>query len=445
MFRSKMQKISKVGSGGFGVVYKALVEGVSGTVAVKELLPGSSSRDRERFEREVRIQSKLSHDNILPILACDLDADPPWYAMPLAPGSLADEMATLSFETERLLYIFRQILEGMKYAHGNGVIHRDLKPENILLFPNDIVAISDFGLGKRIDPDTLSTKTLTYTGDGLGTIAYAAPEQIRNFKSADGRSDIYSLGKILYEALTGDTPFPDLQIGSVEDRYRYIVAKCTDLDPEKRYQTIDELIADLERSADVSQFRSRLAETEANLKDIFSQMPSRIGVQKLDRILTENSNSETIYLEFVPKIKGGWLEAYVTHSPENFRRVLRQFDHYVSGELPFAYCDTVANFYREAYDRLDNPSVRRLILSRLLHLGVSHNRWYVQGIFCNLIGRIGDHTTAHVAVDVIKANPWAIAELSQQLLEAGPVKLIEDAILEAVNKTDTSDEDLAPF
>lgn len=181
----RYRKINKIGSGGFGIVYEASIPNAKEHIAIKEFSdPSLFSDDRERFEREVRIQSKLHHPNILPVIDSDLNSDPPWFATPLAISSLANVIADLTFDEERLQFIFRQILEGIKYAHDKHVLHRDLKPHNILLFENDNIKIGDFGLGKRIDPETF-TMTITSTHEGLGTLHYASPEQMRSLKSAE--------------------------------------------------------------------------------------------------------------------------------------------------------------------------------------------------------------------------------------------------------------------
>ena len=120
------------------------------------------------------------------------------------------------------------------------MIHRDIKPENILVFNGDHVVVSDFGLGKRIDPNSPDWG-LTVTGESLGTLEYVAPEQLRSFADEDPRSDVYSLGKVLYYCLTGKVPYPEIDLDLVDVRHGLIIQQCTEEDINKRCQSVDEL------------------------------------------------------------------------------------------------------------------------------------------------------------------------------------------------------------
>lgn len=184
---ARYQRESKIDSGGFGCVYRAQRVDDGEIVAFK-VLEGDTiiDEDRTRFVREVRIQSRLDHPQIVPVLGSNLTVDPPFFVMPLADGNLRAKMCGDGFPggLKATISVFMQLVDGVAYAHSNGVIHRDLKPENILFFDEDIfgdemVRISDFGLGKRMDMESL---TVTQSYVGMGTAAYMAPEQYRDFK-----------------------------------------------------------------------------------------------------------------------------------------------------------------------------------------------------------------------------------------------------------------------
>jgi serine/threonine protein kinase len=248
---AKYRRHSKIDSGGFGCVYRATRTDDGEEVAFK-VLEGTNitDEDRMRFAREVRIQSRLDHPHIVPILGSNVTVDPPFFVMPLACGTLRSKIASdeLVDNLNVVIKLFMQLLDGMAFAHANGVIHRDLKPENILFFDEEVLGeqmlrIADFGLGKRLDAESL---TVTQSHVGMGTAAYMPPEQYQDFKRVDHRADIYSLGKILYEMLTSELP---LHVNTHHSRlpkgFSYVIGRCLEHDPDNRYQGILDLKKDL--------------------------------------------------------------------------------------------------------------------------------------------------------------------------------------------------------
>ncbi len=363
----------------------------------------------------------------------DLSADPPWLATPLALGSLKEEIEDFATDYDRFVDIFRQILAGIRYAHQHNVIHRDLKPQNILMFADDVVKIGDFGIGKRLDPNTF-TMTLTHSQEVLGTIYYAAPEQMKNLINTDYRTDIYALGKILYETLTGELPFPTVDLGEVDTRYHYLIAKCTAPKPDKRFQTIDELLEVFDmvtgQSLGVSVI---LPSTPNDIDSLLSIRPSLETVNQLNQLFIRNAQNKKLYHTYFPQLSGPYLGAYWQYNPVGFRAVLHRYDHHVSGNLPFKYCDTVARLYREIFNLPVDPAIQRVVLQRLLTMGELHNRWFVLQTACGLIGAIRAPGLALVALEVIKENPTLINRLSEPLLKRNPVDIIEQAIMNTGN------------
>jgi len=193
-----------LGQGAMGVVYKAYDSFLDRTIAVKTYRQDIPffQQARERFEREVRTTSRLSHPNIVVVYDGGLEGGVPFLAMELVEGpTLRDELASRGrLPREEALAMFFAIAEALAYAHSRGVVHRDLKPANILIAPGGVAKISDFGVAKLLEPGN-SEKTQT-----LGTPGYMAPEQIQG-KEIGPKSDVFALAILGYELLTGTRPF----------------------------------------------------------------------------------------------------------------------------------------------------------------------------------------------------------------------------------------------
>lgn len=166
--------MKKLGSGGFAEVWR-VSRRTDNDLFAKKILIDESTEAIKRFHREVRIFSKLDHPRIVKVLDIHLDNKPYWYVMPLYKYSLFDRLSEVIGDKSAIFTIYTAIIEGMEYAHNQGVIHRDLKPENILMNDFTDIAVSDFGLGRALDA---KTSRKTQTGDAFGTFFYMAPEQM---------------------------------------------------------------------------------------------------------------------------------------------------------------------------------------------------------------------------------------------------------------------------
>jgi serine/threonine-protein kinase len=211
LFEGRYGILSRIASGGMGTVYKAVQRSLGKTVAIKMLRsPDKSPAMWTRFQQEAKTASLLTHPNIIHIDDFGATTDgQPYMVMDLIDGT---DLAAL-IESERrirppeAIAIILQVCSAMQHAHGRGVLHRDLKPSNIMLFSAEgqrQVKIVDFGIAKFMNPG--QTQAVTQTGEIFGSPYYMSPEQVLG-KALDQRSDVYSLGCILYEALTGSTPF----------------------------------------------------------------------------------------------------------------------------------------------------------------------------------------------------------------------------------------------
>ena len=215
----------EVGAGGMARVYLAQERHPPRQVAIKVMNPEVSTPTfRERFIREVEVTSKLSHPNIVPILAADeclFVPDGPdglcYYVMPYVAGESlrARLQRDKTLPLHEALHITFQVADGLSYAHAHGVIHRDVKPENILLAGNSAL-VADFGIARAVS--AAGVQTLTDVGQPVGSPAYMSPEQLAGSRAIDARTDVYSLACVLYEMLVGQPPLLDVAEGSAPGR-----------------------------------------------------------------------------------------------------------------------------------------------------------------------------------------------------------------------------------
>jgi serine/threonine protein kinase len=255
--------LAEAGRGGMGVVYRARDRETDEIIALKTLRPelAADSRLVERFKRELRLARRITHKNVCRVY--DLHRTPAlcFVTMEFVDGenlrSVLHSRGTL--ELKEGIAVARQVCEALREAHKQGVVHRDLKPENVMIDRSGTVKVMDFGIARSLDAIS------TVTGGTLGTPAYMAPEQAEG-QPVDPRTDIYSLGLILYEVFTGvvaftaDTPIAlawkqvheppvhprDLE-PSLPPRLEKVILRCLEKDPARRYQTAEELDITLDK------------------------------------------------------------------------------------------------------------------------------------------------------------------------------------------------------
>jgi len=250
--------IEELGRGGMGVVYKAEDTKLKRNVALK-FLPPELTRDpeaRQRFIHEAQAASSLDHNNVCTIYEIDeTEEGQTLIAMACYEGeTLKGKIQRGSLKIEEAIDIAIQVVQGLTKAHERGIVHRDIKPGNILITEDGVVKIIDFGLAKLA-----GRVKITKTGTTIGTVAYMSPEQSRG-QEVDHRTDIWSLGVILYEMVTGQLPFkgeyeqavvysimneePE-PISGMDTECERIIRKALTKSSEERYQYVEEILADL--------------------------------------------------------------------------------------------------------------------------------------------------------------------------------------------------------
>ncbi|MBS0201803.1 MAG: protein kinase [Planctomycetes bacterium] len=258
--------IEKIGEGGMGVVYRARYTGNDRQVAVK-LLPTEIAADPillARFERELEVLKQLHHPNIVRCFGGTCESSQHYYAMELVDGgTLADLLQQKGqLPWEFVVDFALQMCEGLNHAHEHGVIHRDVKPGNFLLTKSRQIKLSDFGLAS-----IATTQRLTAAGRTVGTIQYMAPEQIRGKPALTGRADLYALGCVMYEMLTGHPPYRGENAAIVLQQHLSAVIPHAAVEVPQCPLKLDQLICEL-LSKDADQRPATAAEVGWRLEEI---------------------------------------------------------------------------------------------------------------------------------------------------------------------------------
>lgn len=252
----QLEILELLGEGGMGMVYKARQPQLDRFVALKILSPLLSQDPAfaERFSREARALAKLNHPNIVAIYDFGKAGDFYFFVMEYVDGMNLRQLvqAQKRIQPEEALTLIPKICEALHYAHEEGVVHRDIKPGNILISKKGRVKIADFGLAKIAGRESKDSR-LTGTQDVMGTLHYMAPEQLENPLAVDHRADIYSVGVVFYEMLTGELPIGRFSSPSqkvqVDVRLDEVVLRALEKEPTRRYQNAGEVKTDVETIA----------------------------------------------------------------------------------------------------------------------------------------------------------------------------------------------------
>lgn len=244
--------IELIGAGGMGAVYRARQTGLDRQVALK-ILPEEFDHDIKfalRFTREARTLAKLSHPNIVSVYEFGKVEETYFFLMDFIDGTtLRDVVQASQLDPQHALTIVPYLCDALQYAHDKGVVHRDIKPENILIAKDGSVKIADFGLSRILGNES-QHEQLTATHQVMGTPRYMAPEQLEGAHGVDHRADIYSLGVVIYEMLTGELPIGRFEVPSkkaqIDVRLDEVVLRTLEKEPQRRYQHASQIKSDVQ-------------------------------------------------------------------------------------------------------------------------------------------------------------------------------------------------------
>ncbi len=379
-----------IGVGGFATVYRALDLKTRQLVAVKVLNPGPDDSRQERFLQEAQLLEDFDNPHVMPVLGTGRDYEGnPWYAMPLASGSLLEELPFSADDEAFIIDVIRQICAGLATIHER-VVHRDLKPQNILMVTPGVWAIADFGLAR--DPRR-EGGNLTGTYDQIGTPFWSAWEQWANAKDVTPSADIYSLGRILH-ALTLGGPPPDISEQPF-GLFRHVIAKATRANPAARYQSVGDFFADFEATAKAATVPSEtLPKQIARVSEqVTGAHPNTAILHEYSRLvmaLSERDEQHDEFIHLVPLVSLSGIKSLWADDPETFRDVVHRFNTAIRNEtrLQFAFCDTIADFLTGAIAIAQDPDILRESVASLVEVGARHNRFRVRSALLDVLRHI---------------------------------------------------------
>ena len=301
----KYEVNARIAAGGFGVIFKAWDPFIKRTVAIK-MCSTPDEEVRKRFQQEAQFVGNLVHRNITLVFDYGVQDEVPYIVQEFLTGYDLDELlkAGVVGDEHAIASILIQVCEGLDFAHHRGIVHRDIKPSNIRVLEDGTVKIMDFGIAKSLEAGS----NLTQTGIALGTAGYLAPEQIQG-KSVDSRTDVFALGIVAYELITGLRPFEGKSLSNVlykilneepppprdvppgcSEILDALVRRCMAKEPSERYQTAAELMEDLRK------ITSEGDTTPGSTKELTTGVLRQV-MQRMDREARGSGESPTTRVE----------------------------------------------------------------------------------------------------------------------------------------------------
>lgn len=434
----------EIGAGGMGTVLE--VERLTDGKALALKYCRAAGAGLKRFAREVRLMARVRHPNVVPVIDADLTASPPYFVMPLAVGSLEDEVPRLMGREAEALAVFRQACLGVQAIHGSGVVHRDIKPANILRFRSGRVAVTDLGVAKLASRDTT---VLTRTRAVVGTLAFLAPEQFlpAGSRQADERTDVYQLGKVLYRLLTGRSPVL-IEPSVLPKGLAYILLRATSANPDDRYRDLGEFLDALryyELSKDPTRnAREALENLVLEAEDLLGRRgrPDEVVREILALLAPIDRLDPGAAIERFDRLPDDLLPLMAVEHPTEFLPVLRGYMMALPervGGFKFDYADRVARRMRRVFLAAGHPGLKALALEATLVAAVALNRFAAMDVFNRLLMSVATVDYALPIAEMLRVRARAYTEVAHGAPPDRLHPVIREVQQELVTSADTLD------
>lgn len=390
-------------AGGFGNVYNCYSE-TREQYAIK-ILKNNNEEAILRFQKEIRLTSRLDHPNIIRIIAYEAIGEKKYYIMPKYECSLMQVIPQLYNNYDRQYNVLTEILNGLVYLHEQGVLHRDLKPQNILYNSDTDIAISDLGFSRQVDS---ASDRLTRYGEAFGTQRYMSPEQFRNAEDVDERTDIYAFGKMLEDIVTN---FDSVNVPKEE--LVYIIEKCTESRKDKRFSSAREL-----KNAIDSVYKNILkitanGEVHVQLSNLERGALDFSGISNLALMLI-SSEMDDLIEKFFFSLSNEEYKQLEKEQLELLKNLVKKLKDYYTGQpWGFNYTDVIGATCRRYYELTCDGIIRAMFLYIILEVGISHNRYYVIGVAELLLGNINNNMAEAIELhNLLKKSPVSLSRLN---------------------------------
>lgn len=408
IINGRYRVLSLFPEGGMGIVVRVLRLKDKRELALK-YCRYNDDENRRRFSREVRAMQGISHPNVMAIVAKSLKHDPPYFTMEIAEGSLEEELQLLAANENAAIAAFLEISAGIQAIHNADAVHRDIKPANALRMENKTICVADLGLAKFAQRDTT---VLTQTRAVVGTDRYLAPEQRLpdGSRNADKRTDVYQLGKTLYQLLTGREPIL-MDLTKVPSGLAHIIKKATRDNPDDRYQDMGKMIDAVimyqkikdPAAKPVDAFEGLLATVEArSARGTFLEEEVVQLLVFLDRIGAED---DELFAELLEKLPDSVLATCASLLHEQFDGILKRYVrilHESAGGEPFSYADTVSRKMKCVFEATNSDDLALMALQAVLIVAVDLNRFSAMSTLDTLLLSIQDDGRAMATAELLE-------------------------------------------